>query len=380
MRFADFFAGIGLATMGLTRAGWRCVFANDNDPRKQSMYAANFDSSHYLVKDVNDLRGDDIPEVDLAWASFPCTDLSLAGERQGLNGKESGTLWAFLRVLDEMRQLRKAPTLVVVENVVGWLTSHKGSDFRAAISALNACGYRCDALVIDAAHFVPQSRPRLFVVGLRGESAIMRPLGRWEVPEVSAVRPRAVAEYMSAHRQLSWGLIPLPTPPNREQSLNELIEDLPPDSSYWWSRDRVMRLLSQMSRKHRLVVEETKRSRRTTVMTVYRRTRPAGAMAEIRADGVAGCLRTARGGSSRQILVFAGRGEVHVRFMTPREYARLQGVKDDFRITVPDGQALFGFGDAVCVPVVEWLARNALTPLAAERRAPARALVEVAAR
>jgi DNA (cytosine-5)-methyltransferase 1 len=379
MRFADFFAGIGLAAMGLERAGWRCVFANDSDPRKQAMFAANFDASRYLVKDVHDLRGDQVPEIQLAWASFPCTDLSLAGEREGLNGKESGTLWGFLRVLEEMRRIGKAPRLIVLENVVGWLTSHKGADFRAAIAALNVGGYRCDVLVIDAVHFVPQSRPRLFVVGLRGESTSMEPLARWGAFEPNAIRPKAVVEYMAAHPQLNWGLIPLPTPPSRAQSLGELLEDVPEGSPYWWSQERVTRLLSQMSRRHRLTVEEAMRGKRTKMATVYRRVRPTGAMAEVRGDGIAGCLRTPRGGSSRQIVLFMGHGAIRIRFMTPREYARLQGVSDAYRITVSDGQALFGFGDAVCVPAVEWLARHALNPLAAETMMARRRVAEVAA-
>jgi DNA (cytosine-5)-methyltransferase 1 len=343
------------------------------------MFAANFDASRYLVKDVHDLRGDQVPEIQLAWASFPCTDLSLAGEREGLNGKESGTLWGFLRVLEEMRRIGKAPRLIVLENVVGWLTSHKGADFRAAIAALNVGGYRCDVLVIDAVHFVPQSRPRLFVVGLRGESTSMEPLARWGAFEPNAIRPKAVVEYMAAHPQLNWGLIPLPTPPSRAQSLGELLEDVPEGSPYWWSQERVTRLLSQMSRRHRLTVEEAMRGKRTKMATVYRRVRPTGAMAEVRGDGIAGCLRTPRGGSSRQIVLFMGHGAIRIRFMTPREYARLQGVSDAYRITVSDGQALFGFGDAVCVPAVEWLARHALNPLAAETMMARRRVAEVAA-
>jgi len=85
-------------------------------------------------------------------------------------------------------------------------------------------------------------------------------------------------------------------------------------------------------------------------------------MAELRNDGVAGCLRTPRGGSGRQILVKAGYGKVRVRLLTPRECARLMGA-DDFVINVPLNQALFGFGDAVCVPVIAWIARNYLNPL-----------------
>ena len=85
-------------------------------------------------------------------------------------------------------------------------------------------------------------------------------------------------------------------------------------------------------------------------------------MAELRTDGIAGCLRTPRGGSGRQILFAAGNGRFSVRLLTPRECARLMGV-DDFTIKASLNQALFGFGDAVCVPVVEWIAKNYLNPV-----------------
>ena len=82
-------------------------------------------------------------------------------------------------------------------------------------------------------------------------------------------------------------------------------------------------------------------------------------MAELRVDGIAGCLRTPRGGSGRQILVKAGFGEFHARLLTPRECARLMGA-GDFKISGSLNQALFGFGDAVCVPVIEWIAKHYL--------------------
>ena len=90
-------------------------------------------------------------------------------------------------------------------------------------------------------------------------------------------------------------------------------------------------------------------------------------MAELRTDGIAGCLRTPRGGSARQILIKAGRGKTMVRLLTPRECARLMGA-DEFAIDAPLNQALFGFGDAVCVPVISWIARNYLNPLVGELR------------
>ena len=85
-------------------------------------------------------------------------------------------------------------------------------------------------------------------------------------------------------------------------------------------------------------------------------------MAELRTDGVAGCLRTPRGGSGRQILFKAGRGRFQVRLLSARECARLQGVPDSYIISVRLNDALFGFGDAVCVPTTEWIVAHCLSP------------------
>jgi DNA (cytosine-5)-methyltransferase 1 len=91
-------------------------------------------------------------------------------------------------------------------------------------------------------------------------------------------------------------------------------------------------------------------------------------MAELRTDAIAGCLRTPRGGSGRQILIAAGFDKVRARLLTPRGCARLMGA-NDFIINVPQNQALFGFGDAVCVPVIAWIARNYIDPLLEEMKA-----------
>jgi DNA (cytosine-5)-methyltransferase 1 len=85
-------------------------------------------------------------------------------------------------------------------------------------------------------------------------------------------------------------------------------------------------------------------------------------MAELRTDGIAGCLRTPRGGSGRQILFKAGKGKYFARLLTPLECARLMGA-GEYRISGSLNQALFGFGDAVCVPVIEWIAENYLNPV-----------------
>lgn len=165
MRVAEFFAGIGLVRAALEAEGARVVWANDIDPIKRTMYVDNFGDHDFVLDDVANVRGNDIPDIDLATASFPCTDLSLAGNRAGLEGRESGTLWQFTRILGEMGARR--PPLVMLENVPGLITSHGGADMEGLISRLNDLGYACHVFVADASWFVPQSRQRVFVIGSR---------------------------------------------------------------------------------------------------------------------------------------------------------------------------------------------------------------------
>ena len=117
-----------------------------------------------------------------------------------------------------------------------------------------------------------------------------------------------------------------------------------------------------MSPKHRAEADAMIRGDGLRFGTVFRRVRKGKSMAELRTDGIAGCLRTPRGGSGRQMLLAAGDGRFAVRLLTPRECARLMGA-DDFVVKTSLNQALFGFGDAVCVPVIEWIGMNYLNPV-----------------
>jgi DNA (cytosine-5)-methyltransferase 1 len=173
-------------------------------------------------------------------------------------------------------------------------------------------------------------------------------------------RPAALADFILWNPEINWHIRPLPVLPSAKTNLAQLLEPLPLNSKAWWSEERCMYLLNQMSLKHRKVAEEMIRGTETTYGTVFRRVRNGKSMAELRTDGIAGCLRTPRGGSGRQILFAAGNGRFGVRLLTGRECARLMGA-DDFHLDVPLNQALFGFGDAVCVPVVEWIANHYLS-------------------
>jgi len=362
---AEFFSGIGLMRMGLERAGWSTLWANDLDPDKWEMYEAHFGSADGVIhdrRDVHEVSGKDVPDVMLATASFPCNDLSLAGARAGLAGEHSGAFWGFIRVLKEMGYRR--PPIVLLENVAGFLTSHDGNDFREACLALNELGYAVDALQIDASRFVPQSRHRLFVIGR--QAAVCSRLQSTPSFFESDVRPRALADFILWHLDdIKWAIQDVPHLPVSTTRLVDILEDVPANSTLWWSEDRASYLLSQMSERHAAEARRMIAGKQMSCGTVFRRVRKGCSMAELRTDGIAGCLRTPRGGSGRQILFLAGKGRYRVRLLTPRECARLMGA-GDFRITCPLNQALFGFGDAVCVPVIEWIARNCLNELAAD--------------
>ena len=172
---------------------------------------------------------------------------------------------------------------------------------------------------------------------------------------------------MAAHPELAWHIRELPEITGNNQILEDVLEDLPDDVEEWWNKERAEYLLNQMSQRHRAIAEKMIAGRKYSYGTVFRRVRNKRSMAELRTDGIAGCLRTPRGGSGRQILFRGGNGKYAVRLLTPRECARLMGA-DEFtlRPDLPLNRALFGFGDAVCVSAIEWIARYYLNPVVDE--------------
>lgn len=362
---AEYFAGIGLVRMGLQPYGWHVIFANDISRKKFELYRAFFPDAetHYVVADIFDLDSRMIPLTTLATCSFPCIDLSLAGNMQGMmNGSHSSAFWGFVRILKE--QGNSAPPFVLVENVPGWLYSNKGQDFRLTVQMLNERGYACDVFALDALRFTPQSRLRIFLVGTRlpvgcaaADCILTRP---------KSLLPDQLRKNVIANKDLRWFYNDLPEPPPALSSgLSEIVEPMDDSDSRWWSDDEVQRHLAMMNDTHRRRVETLASSQQWTYRTFFRRRREGQQRAEVRDDDVAGCLRTAVGGSAKQFLIRAGKGVIRMRAMTPREYARLQGVSDEYPIAVNGVQALTGFGDAVCVPVLSWIAEHILNPLAA---------------
>lgn len=334
---------------------WRVVFANDIDEAKAKMYRDAWPrDDHLVVGDIHNLTAGQLPACDLYTASFPCNDLSVAGRREGLAGRESSAFWGLMDIIDKAANRR--PPLVLLENVVGFLTSHGGSDFEQALLALNRAGYMVDAFVLNAVHWVPQSRARLFVVGKLDDG---RERQRFALE--SAIRPTPLFEFINTQQHIQWDVRELPRLRRSRKRLEDIVDDLPDEDDHWWSEERVAYFMGQLSKKHEVQAHYMMAGEGNSYATAFRRVRKGRSMAELRVDGIAGCLRTPRGGSGRQILFKAGRGKRKVRLLTARECARLQGVPETYPINVPLNQALFGFGDAVCVPAVRWIARHYLT-------------------
>lgn len=373
--FCEFFAGIGLVRDGLANSGWSCVYANDIDPKKKELYDRRFGSDgHFHLGDVWDFEevARRIPSPPfLATASFPCIDLSLAGHWRGFDGKHSSTFFGFAKVLDALAERR--PRVVMLENVTGFITSQGGKDFESAVRALAELGYWIDAFVLDAKFFVPQSRPRVFVIGVHETVdpplAVRKSKADWfadgwteTIDRASkAIRPQKLVDLMrSIELPTGWAAFDVPLPSGGRTSIADSI-DLGEEQE-WWNRAAVVKHHDMMNERHRKRIDEMLSEGRTFVGTIFRRKRVGKTWAEVRFDGMAGCLRTPKGGSAKQIIVALQKGEMRMRWMSAREYARLQGA-DDYPLVANTIQNLYGFGDAVCVPVVRWIDQHVLTPI-----------------
>ncbi|MBY0422053.1 MAG: DNA (cytosine-5-)-methyltransferase, partial [Parvularculaceae bacterium] len=306
--------------------------------------------------------------ADLAWASFPCQDLSLAGQGAGLGGARSGAFWPFWSLIRALKSKGRAPRVVALENVCGALSSNEGRDFAVLADALVDAGYAFGALVVDAALFVPQSRPRLFIVAVDGETppAVIgeEPCRLFTPPALHAAVSRLST---SARARWRWWRLPPPAP--RRHSLIDLLQSAPADSPCF-EPEATERLLALMSSPHRAKVEAARRSGVRMAGALYRRTRrdETGASvqrAEIRFDGLAGCLRTPAGGSSRQTVLLVDDRRVRARLLSPRETARLMGLDDAFILPKRPNDAYHLTGDGVAAPVVRHLAAHLIEPLLA---------------
>lgn len=361
LNYYEFFSGVGMARQGLEN-DWQCIWANDFDPKKAETYTRNFGDAELVVEDITRIRHSDLPEgAALAWASFPCQDLSLAGNGGGITAGRSGTFWAFWNIMKDMTNQGTRPPIIVLENVVGLL---QPESFKALCEALASLGLQYGALMMDAKRFLPQSRPRVFVVAVDARLDCREFYSEYGL--VSEWANESIHNAFNAlpeSLQARWRWWNLPDYTGEMRSVDQIIEE-DPVGVEWNSDKETERLLAMMTDFNRRKVNERLHLKKRSIGFLYKRTRNGQQRAEVRFDGIAGCLRTPKGGSSRQSIMIIDSGEVRTRLLSPRELARLMGVSERFVLPNEYNAAYMAMGDGIAVPCVSWLSEKLLAPLA----------------
>ena len=163
MTFIDWFAGIGGFRLGLERAGMKCVGSCEIDKSARKKYEKRFGEAP-TFRDINEVDLGDVPAADLWCGGFPCQGLSVAGKRGGLDDPRSGLWWQWLSLVEKCR-----PRWLLIENVPGFLSCSKGADFGLALASLDKLDYGVSGRILNAQHFgVPQRRRRFYIVGYLG--------------------------------------------------------------------------------------------------------------------------------------------------------------------------------------------------------------------
>jgi len=375
--FYEFFAGGGMARAGLGKH-WHCLFANDMDTIKAANYIKNWGAEHFDNRDVREVTpGDLIGHADLVWASFPCQDLSMAGNGLGLGEIDdcgdkitrSGAIWPFLDLIKKLGEENRKPPILALENVLGLLTLDQGRHFAAICRQLSKTGYRYGAMIIDAKHFLPQSRPRVFIVAIDRQFSV--PAGLCSKESLTQWHSSSLLRACGALSEETRGdwiwWMPGDAPNSRTYELADLIE-CGDENVLWHSADETHRLISMMAPAHLARLAKAQESDATAIGSLYLRMRKEQGInrqrAEITFSPVLGCLRTPKGGASRPRIIVTRGDQVRTRLLSAKEAATLMGLPEDFILPTTYQTAFKIIGDGLAVPSVRFLAERILEPLA----------------
>ncbi len=323
--FIDLFAGIGGLRRGFDAIGGHCVFTSEWNKFAQQTYAANFRDNRPIEGDITQIGTDEIPDHDVLIAGFPCQPFSIAGvskknslgRQHGFLDETQGTLF-----FDVARIIKdKRPAAFMLENVKN-LTSHdKGRTFEVILKSLTEeLGYRVWHKVIDAAHFVPQHRERIVIVGFRDDVPFS-----WDalrLPPKGGIRLSSILHPQDGSQ--------------RAEHPYTIGDDARVNGKYTLT-DKLWQYLQGYADKHKAAGN-------------------GFGFGLVTGADVSRTLSARYFKDGSEILVSQGKGR-NPRRLTPRECARLMGYPDDFRIPVSDTQAYKQFGNSVAVPVFEEVAR-----------------------
>jgi DNA (cytosine-5)-methyltransferase 1 len=327
--FIDLFAGIGGIRAAFERIGGHCVFTSEWDSYAQKTYAHNYPDGHAIAGDITQVNALEVPDHDVLLAGFPCQPFSIAGvskknalgKAHGFACETQGTLFFDVARIIETKQ----PRAFLLENVKNLISHDKGRTFAVIRRTLTEeLGYHIHYRVIDGAHFTPQHRERILIVGFR--------------------------------ESVAFDFDALPLPPKNERKLVEVLHrtdgsepELPWDEGRFFDR-----AASRVNPKYTL----------TDNLWLYLQNYAAKHRAKgngfgfglVTPDSVTRTLSARYYKDGSEILVYQGEG-INPRRLTPRECARLMGFPDTFRIPVSDTRAYKQFGNSVVVDVMAHVAR-----------------------
>lgn len=334
--FIDLFAGIGGIRQAFDSVGGHCVFTSEWDTYAQKTYAHNYPNNHQINGDITQIAAENIPDHDVLLGGFPCQPFSIAGvskknalgRAHGFNDETQGTLFFDIcRIIDE-----KKPRAFLLENVKN-LTSHdKGRTFDVIKRSLEELGYTMSYRVIDGAHFVPQHRERILIVGFRNDLNIQ------------------------------FDLHVLDLPPKGERKLGDILHKtdgtepfLPWDDTAYFDHKNKKPL-------DKYTLTDNLWTYLQNYAAKHKEKGNGFGFGLVTKDSVTRTLSARYYKDGSEILVSQGKNK-NPRRLTPRECARLMGFPDTFKIPVSDTRAYKQFGNSVVVDVMSYIANAMSTHL-----------------
>lgn len=312
---ASFFAGVGGIDIGFEQAGFETLYANEFDPYPVKTFELNFPFKVDL-KSITDVQPADVPaDCNIYLAGFPCTDISIAGYRQGLFNEDgsltrSGLYYELLRLIKANK-----PPVVFLENVKNLVGHNNGETFRVIYDSLADEGYHIKYQVLNAMEYgnVPQNRERIYIVGFLDEEACKR----FEFP-TPIPRTKQLTDIMDFENKLDekYYYTPGKYKGNLYEQLNEAMDD--PNTVYQWRRKYVRKNMS----------------------------------------GVVPTLTANQGEGGHNVCLI--RTKHGIRKMTPHECFNAQGFPEDFRLPtdMAESRLYKQAGNSVCVSVIARIAEN----------------------
>ena len=367
LRTIDLFSGGGSVHLAMEAAGFTTAFANDFCPEKRETFAINFPHVRLDGRSIADVRGHELPPAGTMLGCSPCQDHTKSGRRLGYAGERGILAFEVVRLVRELAVLGRAPGVVVFENVLGLLELDDGKDFATLVEAMMTEGYDVGALVIDARLFVPQSRRRVFIVAVRSGTPLPPGLKagrlsqRWH-----PLLLRRAHEALSAGARRCWHWWTIPMPSRRTTMLADLLEPVTAVEG-WVPEAKVAGMVALLpATEHAKIERALEKGIRVGIIKERRKRLGARQVrhSEMFFDGCARCLQKSEGGNRQRLVLLDGAAPsgMRIRDFTPRERARLTGLPEDY-VLPGNRRSRQLAGDAVVVPVYEWLARHLILPL-----------------